>query len=222
MDTARLLIVAAEAREFAGIIAQCGPAKPVDWPSAAFAREISLRGRRAILLANGPGPRLVNQALPDSVFQTREKFTEVISTGFCGALDPSLRIGDIVIAGAVVAISCDILSDDRVAVSAAEKRHLRESTGARIVEMEYATVAKIARRWDIPCRAIRVISDTAQEDLPLDFNLYRDKDGRFQTGRIAAAGLLSPFTVLPRLMRLGRNTRIAAEKLGAFFANCEF
>ena len=217
MDTARLLIVAAEAREFAGIIAQCGPAKSIDWPPAAFVREISLRGRRAVLLANGPGPRLVNQALPSTVFQTEEKFTEVISTGFCGALDPTLKIGDIVIAGAG-----EILSDDRVAVSAEEKRHLRESTGARIVEMEYAAVAKIARRWDIPCRAIRVISDTAQEDLPLDFNLYRDKDGRFQTGRIAAAGLSSPFAVLPKLMRLGRNSRIAAEKLGAFFANCEF
>ena len=88
--------------------------------------------------------------------------------------------------------------------------------------MEYSAVAEIARRWDIPCRAIRVISDTVEENLPLDFNHYRDKNGRFQTGRIAVAGLFRPFSVLPALMRLGRNAGIASEKLGAFFANCQF
>jgi nucleoside phosphorylase len=216
MDTASLLIIAAEPREVAGILAQCGPSKPIQWPGAVFAHEVSIRGRRTIVLGNGPGPHLVNQALDPSVLKDRS-VKEIISTGFCGALDSTLKIGDIVIAGA-----SDICSVDRVAVTAGEKERLRKETGARIVEMEYAAIAKIARRWDIPCRAVRVVSDTAQEDLPLDFNLYRDKDGRFQTGRIAAAGLLRPFTVLPGLMRLGRNSRIAAEKLGAFFANCEF
>jgi adenosylhomocysteine nucleosidase len=217
MDTVSLLVVAAEAREVAGILQQCGPSKPVEWPGAAFAREISLRGRRAILIANGPGPRLVNQALASAVSQAGGKWAEVISTGFCGALDPALKIGDIVVPGAG-----EIWSEDRIAVSAEEKRRLRKETGARVVEMEYSAVAAIAQKWDLPCRAIRAVSDTAQEDLPLDFNLYRDKDGRFQTARIAAAGLLRPFAVMPGLLRLNRNSRIAAEKLGAFFANCEF
>lgn len=216
MDTASILIVASEAREVAGILQQCGPSKPVEWPGAAFARAISVRGQRALIIANGPGPGLVNQALASAVFERGELHT-IISTGFCGALDPTLKIGDIVIAGA-----SEICSVDRVAVTAEEKHRLRKETGARIVEMEYAAVAKIAGKWDVSCKAIRVVSDAALEDLPLDFNLYRDKNGRFQTGRIAAAGLLRPFTVLPGLMRLGRNSRIAARKLGAFFANCEF
>jgi adenosylhomocysteine nucleosidase len=142
---------------------------------------------------------------------------EMISTGFCGALDPTLQIGDIVVAGAD-----EVWSEDRVAVRAEEKRQLRERTGARVVEMEFAAVQAKAREWGVPCRAIRVVSDTAGENLPLDFNRYRDADGRFQLARIAIAGLLRPFTVLPKLMQLGRNSRLAAEKLGEFFVNSKF
>jgi hypothetical protein len=56
----------------------------------------------------------------------------------------------------------------------------------------------------------------------LDFNRYRDGEGRFQLQRIAMAGLMRPFTALPGLMRLHRNSRTATEKLGAFFANRQF
>ena len=109
-----------------------------------------------------------------------------------------------------------------VIVTADEKRRLRERTGATVVEMEFAAVQKIAREWGVPCRAVRVVSDTAGEDLPLDFNRYRDGEGRFQIGRIALAGLLRPFTALPGLMRLDRQSQVAAESLGAFLADCKF
>jgi len=216
MATASILIVAAEAREFAGLMKRVGPGTPLQCPDIAYARDVMLRGRRAILIANGPGPRLVNKALASSVIPSW-KVTEVISTGFCGALDPALRIGDIVIAG-----EGEIWSEDRVAVRADEKRRLRERTGARVVEMEFAAVQAKAREWGVPCRAVRVVSDSAGEDLPLDFNRYRDADGRFQLTRIAMAGLIRPFTILPRLMQLDRNSRLATEKLGAFFADSEF
>jgi nucleoside phosphorylase len=211
MATAELLlVVAAEAREFAGLLKRV-PSKEVRGMDAAFAREVELNGRRAILLANGPGPRAVNEMLFDVA---KEEVSEVVSTGFCGALDPELKVGDIVENG--------IWSEDRVAVSAEEKRKLRERTGSRVVEMEYAAVAAKAAEWGVPCRAIRVVSDTAQEDLPLDFNRYRDDDGRFQLARIAVAGLMRPFSALPELMRLDRQSRIASEKLGEFLANCKF
>ncbi len=94
----------------------------------------------------------------------------VISTGFCGALDPALRVGEIVRDG--------IWTEDRVGVTAEDKRRLRQQTGARVVEMEFAAVSAKAAEWGVPCKAIRVVSDTALEDLPLDFNRYRDGDGR--------------------------------------------
>ncbi len=88
--------------------------------------------------------------------------------------------------------------------------------------MEFAAVQAKALEWGVPCRAVRAVSDTAGEDLPLDLNRYRDGDGRFQLARIALAGILRPFTVLPKLMRLNRNSKLAADKLGEFFVSSEF
>ena len=120
------LIVAAETREIAGIRKQAGG--------------------RWLLAANGPGA-LAGQALRD-----KTNVEGIVSTGFCGALDPTLRIGDIVVSSAEVSsprpfLRGEIVSVDRVAVTSAEKRALRERTGAAAVEMEAAGVA--ARAADI-------------------------------------------------------------------------
>ena len=114
-----------------------------------------------------------------------------------------------------------VVSVDRVAITAQDKCALRVSTGAAVVEMESAAVARKARQWAVPFGCIRVVSDAAGEDLPLDFNLYRDADGRFERTRIALAALGRPFTVLPGLIRLARHCSHAAERLGEFLANCE-
>ena len=88
--------------------------------------------------------------------------------------------------------------------------------------MELAEVRKIAGEWGVPVRAIRVVSDTAAESLPLDFNRYRDAQGRFSRGRITLAALGRPWQAIPGLLRLNRNCNMAADKLGEFFAASEF
>ena len=180
-----------------------------------------------MLLANGPGPRLVDRMLSSPAIAGWHA-QQVMSMGFCGALDPALHVGDIVISGEGFKspsrrfMRAEIWSADRVAVSSGEKRQLRQSTGAAAVEMEAAAVAEKARRWGLPFRAVKAVSDAADEDLPLDFNHYRDRDGRFRVSRIAASALVHPFTTMPALLRLNRNCQQAAESLGEFLANCEF
>jgi len=156
----------------------------------------------------------------------------IINTGFCGALDPSLRIGDIVVwgdapCGSTLACGAsfargEISSSDRVVVTAEEKRRLREKTGAIAAEMEAGAVKKIAGEWQVPFYCVRAVSDTANEDMPLDFNLYRDSAGRFSLARIALAAMSRPFTRVPALRRLEANCNVASESLGAFFADCRF
>jgi adenosylhomocysteine nucleosidase len=105
-------------------------------------------------------------------------------------------------------------------VTAAEKRALRERTCAAAVEMEARVVEAKAREWGVPFRCVKAVSDLAAEDMPLDFNLYRDSEGRFSRSRIALAAIARPFSVMPRLQQLDRHCRVAAEKLGEFFADC--
>lgn len=216
------LLVAAEAREFSGILKRFGPGAKLDRPGK-FAREVSRNGDRWWMVANGPGPRSIEEVL-----RQKMDVSGIINTGFCGALDPSLRIGDVVVWGDAPAISQarfvrgEISSSDRVVVTAEEKRQLREKTGAIAAEMEAGAVKRIAGEWSVPFYCVRAVSDTANEDLPLDFNLYRDPAGRFSLPRIAMAAMSRPFTRIPALKRLEANCNVASESLGAFFADCRF
>ncbi|HLW75337.1 MAG TPA: hypothetical protein VKS01_00105 [Bryobacteraceae bacterium] len=198
------LVVAAEERELEFLFG--GEKRERASVAARFACELGARGDRWILVANGPG-KLAVEAL-----EKRIEVNGIISTGFCGALDPELRVGDIVE---------QVASIDRVAVTAAEKRALREKTGARAVDMESAGLERKAAEWGVAFRVIRAISDTAEEDMPLDFNFYRDGEGRFSRVRIALAALARPLRRVPALLRLDRNTKIAARRLGEYFADCE-
>ncbi len=182
------------------------------------------------MVANGPGAALVNEALSEQIMlgAKRENIGGMISTGLCGALDPALRVGDIVVpAGAAIetpsaCIRGAVHSIDHVAVTPLEKRTLRNATGAIAVDMEAAAVEKKAAEWKVPFVCIRAVSDRAGETLPLDFNRYRNRRGDFSRTRIALAAMAHPFTVMPQLIEFDRNCRRAADALGDFLADCRF
>jgi adenosylhomocysteine nucleosidase len=200
-----------------------GNAKQFAWPGARFACEAEWQGDRWWMLANGPGEALVLEALKE-----KKNVDGMISTGLCGALDPALRLGDVV-------VSCDARIDagaefvrgavhtiDHVAVTAGEKRALRNQTGAIGVDMESEAVERKAAEWGVPYLCIRAVSDRAGDTLPLDFNRYRNARGDFSRTRIALAAIARPFTVMPQLMEFDRNCRRAVDALGDFLADCRF
>jgi adenosylhomocysteine nucleosidase len=231
-----LLLVAAEALEFSGLLVRCPGSKVLKWP-VRYARVAELGGRRLLMVANGPGPRLVEEAL--AVVADKVKVDKVVSTGFCGALDPSLRVGDIVLGSRLDASDggrrfsaripesdrpCragEVVSTDRVVETAAEKRALHGG-GAVAVEMEAAAVAAWAEEHDRPFFCVRVVMDRADESFTLDFNAARDAGGRFSRWKILAGALRRPVDGLPELFRMARRSRFAARRLGEFLADCRF
>jgi adenosylhomocysteine nucleosidase len=229
-----LAAVAAEGREFAGLLRHASRVERLEWPIE-FARRAEIAGSVWLMAAHGPGPRLAERAAGVAVERGRPR--ALASIGLCGALAPELAPASIFVAGEVLAADGGTwpaslpaeappaakgraISIDRVAVSAREKSELRRS-GAAVVEMEAAAVARTASGRGVPFYCIRAVSDTASEDLPLDFNIYRDAEGRFSRARIAAAVLLRPRRI-PSLLRFDRNCREAARRLGDYLVHCRF
>jgi adenosylhomocysteine nucleosidase len=147
----------------------------------------------------------------------------VVTCGFAGALNPRFKIGDVVFdedAGCRLAeilkhsgaLPAKFYCAPRVATTAAEKTALRQSTGADVVEMESAVIREVCRAKKIPSATIRVVSDTANQDLPLDFNALMTPAQTISFPKLALALVKSPGRI-PKLMELQRNTRFAAQQL---------
>ncbi len=190
---------------------------------------LDLGNTRLFLVAKGPGFRLARKAL-DSV---GVKPDALVSTGICGALDPNLAVGDVFVAPAVNGFPCRLpqtlrkfasgpmLSQDRVAATADEKRRLRAG-GALAVDMEAAVVGERSRELEVPFYCVRAVSDAAGEDFLMDLNAARGSDGDFSVLKLLGQVVLSPAKKVPELFRLKRNSELAARRLGEFFADCSF
>lgn len=148
----------------------------------------------------------------------------VLTCGFAGGLNPELSLGAVVFDHdfdacvekpllEIGAIPAKFHCSKRVAISTREKRELWESTGADVVEMESSVIRNLCHEWRIPSATIRVISDTATDDLPLDFNALMTSDDRIHLGKLALAIVSSPRKI-SQLIGFQRQTVTAARELG--------
>ena len=162
----------------------------------------------------------------------------VLTCGFAGGLNPDLKLGDVVFEPAEFHPPSSILHlqsqltaagarpakffcADRIATTIAEKKKLRDKTGADAVEMESAAIHAVCRERGIPCATVRVISDTANEDLPLDFNALAKPDKNLDYGKLFLAIARSPGKI-GALMELQKKTKFAAEQLAAVLSKIIF
>jgi adenosylhomocysteine nucleosidase len=152
----------------------------------------------------------------------------VLTCGFAGGLNPALAAGDVIfdapgpfpLGEALLAAGArpgTFHCADRIAATAAEKHELRVSTGADAVEMESAAIQAVCVEAGVPCATVRVISDAAGEDLPVDFNRFTRADQSLDLGRLVLAAACSP-RLVGGLLRLRRTTRLAAERLAEVLA----
>jgi adenosylhomocysteine nucleosidase len=190
----------------------------------------------AIVVAAGMGAQRVTLAVQAAIEQVREMYSlppddEVvlpsflISVGLAGACSPELKPGDVAVAREVV----DTLTGERFATadtdakytlvttpeiaSAKEKERLFATYGAAMVDMEAATVARLAVAKRIPFRAIKAISDAHDFELAA-LSDFADEQGQFRTAAFALHTAIRPHT-WGKTIRLGRNSKMALEALTA-------
>jgi nucleoside phosphorylase len=232
----RLLLIASAPMEFRGLRGgEWHSARRLEIGAVDWARFAHLAGHELLLVANGAGARRAASAV-DAAAETFHP-DAVISTGFCGALDPQLALADVVVATSIAAadrlydalpVSSSaahhtgvVCSIDHVAQTAEEKRRLRAG-GAMVVEMEAAGVAARAQARGLPFYCVRVVTDLAGETLANDFNAALRADGHFDTMIVLREILRRPLARLPELCRLRQRSVRAARVLGDFFADCRF
>ncbi len=221
-----ILFLASVPLELKGLLKRCDTLRreklPVQWAISGM-----FRGRPMVAVANGAGIARAYAAVggPD--------LEMVCNLGLCGALDPELRVGDVVAATEVggepslapaSSPRCTrgaLVTADHVVRSPLEKRSLR-LLGGVAVDMEARGARKRATELGVPFYAVKCVSDLADEELHCDFNRALRDDGKIDTVRLAVDALRRPFTCLPELLRLGKRAALCSEKLGEFVASCEF
>jgi adenosylhomocysteine nucleosidase len=164
----------------------------------------------------------------------------VLSIGFAGALSAALRVGDLVIANDIrdsgerpdsrllsaaeqVRIESPVhlgvaVTSNEILWQAESKRALAASLAENeigFVDMESTAIAGVCAGRGVPFLIIRSISDLLDEDLPLDFNQCRTRDGRVDPGKVLTAAMLRP-TALKGLFELRKRSRLCADRLAAF------
>jgi hopanoid-associated phosphorylase len=154
----------------------------------------------------------------------------VLSIGLGGALDPQLKVGDVVIASEVISDGVrwpvDEAWSDRLAaalpparravlygseamiLTGAHKERLHGQTGAALADMESHTAAEFATQRGLPFAGVRVVSDSASSDLPRAVTAGMKPNGGMNLIGVLAALAADP-RQLPALMRAGREAEIA-------------
>jgi adenosylhomocysteine nucleosidase len=150
---------------------------------------------------------------------------QVQSVGFAGALDRSLRVGDIFLPSAVI----DARDGSRVEIGGEggdgtlltfmtvadreQKVKLARAYGARAIDMEAAGVLAAAHRNGIAFGATKAISDELDFAMPA-MEPFIDAQGQFRTAALAAFVAPRPWLWMG-LATLERNSRKAARALAS-------
>ncbi|RMH06708.1 MAG: hypothetical protein D6704_06695 [Nitrospirae bacterium] len=124
------------------------------------------------------------------------------------ALQTAQELGQNVVQG-------PLLTVPHMVWQAVEKRALANQTGGVAVDMESAAISQVAQERNIPFVAVRSVSDTWTEDLPLDLNVFRESCW----GWLKGAGLVGTHPQMWRgFSRLKDQMRCASSTLTAFFS----
>ena len=149
----------------------------------------------------------------------------VLSIGWAGALREEGYPGEVHIPNIVVNAQTGerftlaerekpvVLVTTAQVANAAEKRRLAETYGGMLVDMESATIARLAQMRDIPVCCMKIITDDVTARLP-NLNPFIDTMGQMKMARLIGHVLLRP-GYWPALIRMGRASASGAKSLSS-------
>ncbi len=154
----------------------------------------------------------------------------IISMGIAGALSPTLKAGDGVIASHVIAGDAIFQTDavwlgrlatrlpdavvgavagvDRPIADTAAKAALNRANGSCAVDMESHIAARAALAHGLPFAALRIISDAAEQVLPPAALVAMRSDGGINYGAVLRSLLTRPQQI-PALIQTARDSEKA-------------
>lgn len=188
-----------------------------------------------LLVVSDTGPEAARRA---AVTLLKAGAKSLVSWGCAGGLHPDLQPGDLVIPGQIVqsggvAIGTDsdwsnrlaerlahylsvntgkLLETAYIISEASEKSRLFGETGAVALDMESASVARVAAELGAPFIAIRSIIDPASVTLPPSIASSFDARGHLQLANLLVKCLFRPSDILD-LIQLGRHFKLAMSTL---------
>lgn len=145
-------------------------------------------------------------------FLARQPVDYLISGGFAGALDPELRVGDLLLGENFsserllgspklhlekISIYLATLTSASTIISSDEDRLLlAKETGAAAVDMETAWIYEVCTGKSVPMISLRAISDTAAEPFPAPPHILFDLEAqRTPVGRLAFYLMKNPAAI---------------------------
>jgi adenosylhomocysteine nucleosidase len=183
----------------------------------------------------------IGRVLPREAIEIREAFftsklSLAISSGLSGALKEGLKPGDLIAPQKARTLRNDANADsdpmfreraiqqgalpvetlitvNRIVPTAEEKARL--AFFGEAVDMESAMIMSSFVAAGVPVLTIRAISDSADEDLPIDFDRCLTSQGAIRPMSLVNAIVRRPGT-LPNLVRFGRQSNQAAQRLAGF------
>ena len=210
-----IALIGALPREVAGLVSGVRPE-----PSLRRAGVFLYKLPTCVVVCGGMGATRVTLAVRAAV---EAGATSLASVGLAGGCDPAQSAGSVVEAEVVV----DALSGERYVglpgagtlvtthtiASVSEKTRLFAAYGASVVDMEAATVARLAGLHGLAFRAVKAVSDEHDFELS-SLARFASPQGHFRTGAFALRTALRPVH-WRKAMQLGAGSQKALRALTA-------
>ncbi len=199
---------------------------------------------KTLILLSGIGP---DKAADGAAILIRQGCTALLSWGCAAALDPELKPGELIIPEKILCANGEAFNTDQewrgklldrladhqiihsgpitesrsLVGSAAEKLALCNQNGAIALDMESASIARLAARQNLPFVSIRAIADPANLDLPKPVSIAINQNGDLQLPLLLALIARDPSSI-PGLVRLGLCFRAAQRRLRLTASRLEY